>query len=122
MMIKKGQIILMSMGRYSDYGPLDHVRALQDFDLGDALCRFRRSETYMALPDWETPDGELTFEGKEERFLAWGMREGLFTPLAPNEVIEVNLGSAYSEEMEVKVKLMNIYGGEDQFELSTQRP
>ena len=81
MEIKRGQLLAITKGEYSDYYLVDHMRACKDFDTQEAQELFKK-EVYV----------EWRFE-EINKFLAWLITNGYVTPCETNEVIEVHLGS-----------------------------
>lgn len=97
--IKKGQLIALITGEYSDYKLSDHVRALKDFNSGNEITRFMETGDYLVVPEWST-DNEPYSIGAEDRFIAWAIREKLIEPLEADEVIEWYIGSYGRLEIE----------------------
>lgn len=95
MQIKKGQIVAVSDGEYSDYQVRDYFRALRDFTTEEAAEQFMQSDQYKTVPDWD-PKGDPESYKSDDRFMAWAMREGYWEPLPTGEVIEWWIG-AYSQ-------------------------
>ena len=92
MKIRKGQIIALTEGEYSDYNLRDHVRALKDFETGDEIKRFMDSGDYLAPPEYDET-GEPTRYGSDDRVIAWAIRNKLSEPLTDSEVVEWYLGA-----------------------------
>lgn len=92
MEIKKGQLIAITNGEYSDYTLRDHVRALKDFDSKNEAQRFMDEGDFLAVQEWDK-DGDPTEYGSDDRFIAWAIREGLIEPLGPDDVVELWIGS-----------------------------
>lgn len=92
MKIKKGQIVAITSGDYSDYCLRDHMRALRDFDPREEVERFKREGDYLVRQR-----GEQTNYGAEERFMAWMTREELLEPMDPETVVELYIGGDYGE-------------------------
>ena len=92
MKIRKGQIIALTGGEYSDYNLRDHVRALKDFETVDEIKRFMGSADYLAPPEYDK-NGEPTSYGSDDRFISWAIRNKLIEPLTDNEVVEWYLGA-----------------------------
>lgn len=80
MKISKGQIVAITTGEYSDYCLRDHMRALQDFETGEEMTRFK-CET----------DGK--YPSEQAGFLAWTIREGILEPIESSEVVEFHIGN-----------------------------
>lgn len=91
MKIRKGTIVAITTGEYSDYGLRDHMRALKDFDSDEEKSRFRDSGDYLAAPEWDK-DGEKETYGSDDRFIAWCIREELMSPMSADEVVELWIG------------------------------
>jgi len=91
MKIKKGQIVAITKGEYSDYGLYDHLRALRDFDAYEEAERFKVEGEYLRAPVWD-PKGEPVEYGSDDRFLDWAIREGIMEP-TKDEVVELWIGS-----------------------------
>lgn len=88
MKIKKGQIVAITSGEFSDYCLRDHMRALRDFDPREEVERFKREGDYLVQQHgWGTHQ-----HGAEERFMAWMTREGLLAPMDDETVVELYIG------------------------------
>ena len=97
MKIKKGQIVVITKGEYSDYGLYDHLRALRDFDAYEEAERFKVEGEYLRAPEWDQK-GEPGEYGSDDRFLAWLLREGIMEP-TKDEVVELWIGGYGSLEV-----------------------
>ncbi len=80
MIIKKGTIVALTLGEYSDYCLHGHVRALQDISTGDVIRR------YM--------EGREGHYGIHLEFIAWMIREGMIEPVSDG-VTEWWIGDRY---------------------------
>lgn len=78
--IRKGQIIAITQGAWSDYCLLDHVRALRDFDPIIEAERFKPEEL------------RKDYFNDDEEYVAWLIREAIVEPLPVNEVVELHIG------------------------------
>ncbi len=58
MKIQIGDLVLLSEGKYSDYGILDTFRALKDFDTSDVIREFMAKEYPDYDPDYDPEDWE----------------------------------------------------------------
>lgn len=90
--IKKGQLIVITTGDYSDYGIRDHMRAERDFNPYVEAQRFMDTGDYLQPPEYD-PTGDPDIYGSDDRFLAWCIREGFLSPVAAEEVTELHIGS-----------------------------
>lgn len=97
--IKKGQLIALTTGEYSNYTLCDHVRALKDFNSGNEITRFMETGDYLIVPEWSTANKPNSI-GAEDRFIAWAISEKLIEPLEADEVIEWYIGSYGNLETE----------------------
>lgn len=88
MKIKKGQIVAITSGEYSDYCLRGHMRALRDFDAHEEMERFKREGDYLV----QQRGWGMTPHGAEERFMAWMTREGLLAPMDDETVVELYIG------------------------------
>ena len=79
--IRKGQIIAITDGAYSEYCLRDHMRALRDFDPIAEAERFKPT------------DSRTDYMGEDEKYLAWLIREAIVEPLPVGEVVELHIGS-----------------------------
>ena len=86
MKINKGQIVAITSGEYSDYCLQGHWLAGRDFDVEQELARFKKTEFYRPPP-------EHYFDGSDDRFIAWAVREELLVPLENNAVVELWIGA-----------------------------
>ena len=50
MKINKGQIVAITSGEYSDYCLQEHWLAGRDFNVGQELARFKKTEFYSPPP------------------------------------------------------------------------
>ena len=83
MEIKKGQLIAIASGEYSDYYIRDYLRALVDIDTHEVMRLFKS----IPLPKGAKP------YGRQDDFLAWLQAERIVEPSETNEVIEWHIGS-----------------------------
>ena len=79
--IRKGQIIAITAGDYSDYCLRDHMRALRDFNPVAEAERFKPKDTRQ------------DYRGEDEEYIAWLIREAIVEPLSVGEVVELHVGS-----------------------------
>ena len=79
--IRKGQIIAVTAGDYSDYYLRDHMRALRDFDPVAEAERFKPMEIREA------------YSGEDQEYIAWLIREAIVEPLSVGEVVELHVCS-----------------------------
>lgn len=79
--IRKGQIVAITSGDYSDYCLLDHVRALRDFE---PVAEAERFKPTSLRTDYRDEDAD---------YLAWLIRETIVEPLPVGEVVELHIGS-----------------------------
>lgn len=79
--IRKGQIIAITAGDYSDYCLRDHMRALRDFDPVTEAERFKPTEIREA------------YSGEDQEYIAWLIREAIVEPLSVGEVVELHVCS-----------------------------
>jgi hypothetical protein len=93
MEIKKGQLIAITSGEYSDYCLRDHMRALVDFDSTAKIQEFKDTGDYLAVPSWGKPGAAPEIYGADDRFIAWAVKQGLIEPLEPDAVVEWHIGS-----------------------------
>jgi hypothetical protein len=123
MIIKKGQMLLLSSGDFDDYG-LDHlVRALVDFDVTDVFTRFRNSGVFYKVLEPDPGRKVNVLLDYPERFLAWGVQEGLFVVLREGgEVLELWLSEGTVDELDVIVKAVTVERNEDFYSFRTKPP
>ena len=81
MLIRKGQILAITVGEYSDYTLLDHIRASRDFDSTKEIQRFM-----------DTDESHDNKRGSDNRFIAWSIREGIIETMDRDSVIEWHIG------------------------------
>lgn len=79
--IRKGQIIAITDGEYSDYCLRDHMRALRDFDPVAEAERFKPTEL------------RKDYSGEDAEYIAWLIRESIVETLPIGEVVELHVGS-----------------------------
>lgn len=79
--IRKGQIIAITDGAYSDYCLRDHMRALRDFDPVAEAERFKPTEIREAYSE------------EDQEYIAWLIREAIVERLPVGEVVELHVGS-----------------------------
>ena len=91
MKIKKGQLIALTRGAYSDYCLTGHATALVDFDTDEIIKLFKESGDYLAAMDWDD-SGEKSDYGSDDRFVAWLIREEIIEPCAEDAVVEFYIG------------------------------
>ena len=89
MILKKGQLIAITTGEYSDYCLVDHMRLLCDLDF-DVIRRefFAQKEP---LKEREYDDA-----GFYNQFLVWAIKMNYLESLEPDTVLEVYF-SKYGE-------------------------
>jgi len=90
--IKKGQIIAISTGEYSDYSVREYVRATRDIDRVAEVKRFKETGPYLAPPSWDEK-GDPEEYGSDDRFIAWAIKEGLWEPVEADLITEWWIGS-----------------------------
>lgn len=81
--IKSGNLITFTQGEYSDYGIMDYVVALGDFDLSEQKIQFL---DYIE----KTQDDEDDIN--QHQFISWLIQQGHVESIN-NNVREIHLGS-----------------------------
>ena len=90
--IKKGQIVAISTGEYSDYSVREYVRALRDIDRDAEAKRFKETGPFLAPPTWDEK-GDPDEYGSDDRFIAWAIKEGMWEPLEAELLTEWWIGA-----------------------------
>lgn len=77
--MKQGQLLLLSSGEYSDYGPIALTRTLKDFSANEALQEYLN----------EFPSQRDAYCAKQMQFVAWLSSHGFIEDI---EYTEWNIG------------------------------
>jgi len=83
--LKAGQLAMLTKGDYSDYSPLFAVRAVRDFDVAEQMAIFKSAGT----KGWRA----------QQRFALWLLAQGLVEEV---ECVEVHLGAYDLTEVTVE--------------------
>lgn len=91
MLIKKGQIIAISSGEYSDYEVKDYVRSLVDFDTANEVNGYISIYGNEIDDDYDN-EKDCWFDA-QDKFIALLIRAKYIEPLEASEIVEWHLGS-----------------------------